>query len=52
LARLGKVSVTRRLKKKIAKFLGKVAKKVAKNNIRKIPSKKVAKNFTSLLFTE
>ena len=46
------LSVTRRLKRKFAKFLGKVAKKVAKNNIRKIPSKKVAKNFTSLLFTE
>ncbi len=39
-------------KKKFAKFLGKVAKKVAKNKIRKIPTKKVAKNFASLLFTE
>jgi hypothetical protein len=35
-------SVTRRLKKNFAKFLGKVAKKVARNKIRKIPPKKVA----------
>ena len=45
-------SVTRRLKKKFAKFLGKVAKKVARNKIRKIPPKKVAKNFARLLLTE
>jgi len=44
--------VTRRLKKKFAKFLGKVAKKVARNKIRKIPPTKVAKNFARLLLTE
>jgi hypothetical protein len=34
--------VTRRLRKKIARFLGKVAKKVAKNKQQKITCKKVA----------
>ena len=46
------LSVTRRLKKKFANNLGKVAKKVAENKIKQIPPKKVAKNFASLLFTE
>ncbi len=35
-------SVTRRLRKKIARFLGKVAKEVAKNKQQKITCKKVA----------
>jgi hypothetical protein len=49
---LNAISVTRRLKNKFARFLGKVAKKVARNKIRKIPPKKVVKNFARNSLTE